>query len=438
MEIVIPYTPHDNQLILHNDNSRFKTIVCGRRFGKTTYAANKLIKESLLNPNNYGYVAPTKDQAKNIIWEILKDTFPEKLILKKNESELSIKNITGGEIKLFSADEPDRFRGLKFKGLILDEFADFKKGREFWDAVLRPTLIDLQGWCDFLGTPKGKLNVFYEMFIKDKNFYDEAYLGIDGEPIMIDDDFKSFRFKTEDNPYIPKEEIEKAKKTSAPQYFRQEYEASFENYTGIIYKELDTSKHIIKRDSLDIKDWWNIYIGIDTGRYTAISFIAIDDKGTAYLFDEIYDFDSIVSDIAKQIKYKLSINNIDISKVSFIIDSASQVKNEYKHNGINCYDAKKDIENQIAIVRNAFSKNILFFCDNCKKHIVEHQGYVWDDSSIKIKPKDENDHSCNSLQYVFSTYSLISSVDLKAKKQYENSLEYIASIPDYDNQAGLY
>jgi hypothetical protein len=425
--ITIPYKPHPLQKLLHDNTSRFKTIVCGRRFGKTTYIANKLIKSALVSPNNYGYIAPTYSQAEDIIWELLKEYIPPLLILKINQQKLRITFKTGGKIRLYGADNPStarRIRGLKFNGLGVDEFADFKNGVEFWETTLRPTLIDTGGWCDFLGTPRGKIGAFYEMFIKDKNYYDENYLNSKGERIIIDNDFKSFIFKTLDNPYIPKEEVEKARLTSSPQYFRQEYEASFENYTGLIYKEFDINRHIIKREDLKLEKWWNIYVGIDTGRFTAISFLAMDDKGVAYLFDEIYDYDGIVANICQMIFHKLLQNGIDKDKVLFFIDSASQVKAEYKFNKITCFDAKKDVENQIALVRNRFSHNNLLFCDNCKMHTIEHQAYMWDDRAQKVKPKDENDHTCNSLQYIFSTYTTYASKDIEKEKKYMTTLEY--------------
>jgi hypothetical protein len=420
MKITIPYKPHEHQLEIHNCNKRFRVLVCGRRWGKTIFAINELIKRAMTNSGDYWYIAPTYRQAKLIAWVKLKYYAVEQIVKKINEADLLITFINGSTIRLLGADNEDSLRGVGLKGVVLDEFADFK--RTTWETVIRPMLSDYQGWAIFLGTPKGKLNPLYEKFIRDIEKSDSHYLTITGDSIEADENYKSFQFKMSDNPYISKEEIEIARKELAPQYFRQECEASFENYTGVIYKEFDTSKHIIKE--FDLKDWYNIYIGIDTGRYTAISFIAIDEKGIAYLIDEIYDFDSIVSDICKEIENKLKKWNIKKDRVLFFIDSASQVKNEYRYNNIAVIDAKKDIENQISLVRNRFATNTLFFVEDCKMHIIEHQGYVWDDKSKKLQPKDENDHSCNSTQYVFSTYSTFKSVDIEAKQKYEQSLEY--------------
>ena len=424
--ITIPYRPHAAQKILHADTHRFKTIVCGRRFGKTVYADNKLIRRAIEDPGPYGYIAPTYGQAKLITWEMLKYyAIPEIRDGEPNETDLLINLKGGGQVRLFGADKPDRIRGAKFKGLVIDEYADMK--RKIFELILRPTLADFKGWCDFLGTPKGKLNHFYEMFVKDESRKDENYRDIYGNRIETDKDFKSFQFKTSDNPYIDRQEIEDARRLLSPAYFRQEWEASFENYTGIIYKEFDSAKHVINIAEIErvsgqrfIKDWWKIFVGIDTGRHTAVTFLAIDDKGKKYVFDEIYDYDGMVQDIATQIKHKLS--NIGRKNAVYIIDSASQVKREYEQHGIPCIDSEKDVENQIEQVRNSFSNDTLFFdSEKAVMHIVEHKGYIWNEKSKKVEPVKENDHTCNSVQYILSTYMAGKAVDKYKVKSFNES-----------------
>ena len=44
-------------------------------------------------------------------------------------------------------------------------------------------------------------------------------------------------FNSTDNPFIPPEEIEAARKTMSTMSFRQEFEASFETFSGGIFKE---------------------------------------------------------------------------------------------------------------------------------------------------------------------------------------------------------
>jgi len=422
MKIIIPYKPHELQKILHEDNHRFRVMVCGRRFGKTIFAVNELIKKAIMKAGNYWYVAPFYGQAKDIAWLMFKKYAVADIVTKFNEAELTIYFKNGSVVKLKGADKPDSLRGVGLNGVILDEFADFRKN--VWDLVLRPTLSDNLGWALFLGTPKGKLNQLYEMFIRDKKYQDTEYRNIEGMPIEPHEDYISYQFKTSDNPYIPQQEVDTARAELSQAYFSQEYEASFENYTGIVYKEFDTSRHII--DSLELEPWWNYYVGIDTGRHSAITFLVKDDNGNEYVFDEIYDFDSTVATICNKISYVLMTHKIKFEKVSFFIDSASQVKREYRENGIPVIDSKKDLENQINQVRNRFSSNKLFFLRHCKMHIVEHQGYVWDEKAKKPTPVKENDHTVSSTQYIFSTYHLAKAVDYERIEKQKQTILYKA------------
>ena len=421
IKVKVRYHPHSGQVLLHDCPKRYRTVSCGRRWGKTVFAVNEILMKASKSQGHFWYIAPTYRQAKRIAWEMFKKYIPAEILSQKpNETELSFDLVNGTDIRLMGADNPESLRGVGLQGVVLDEFADIK--REVWTTIIRPMLSDTKGWAIFLGTPKGKINHLYEHFIKDSEYNDPEYRNKDNAKIEIDSDYKSFKFRTVDNPYMDPVEVEKGRVELAPQYFRQEYEASFESYTGIIYKEFDSSKHVIECPK--VKDWWRVYVGIDTGRHTAVSFIAVDDKGIMYVFDELYDYDGVVKDIAIQIKSKLA--NIGRKDATFIIDSASQVKREYQHNGIACYDSEKDVENQIAQVRNAFSKDSLFFDINkCPMHVVEHKGYIWNEKSRKKRPEPvkENDHTCNSVQYTLSHY-LNNSDDIPAKKEYQKTMAY--------------
>ncbi|HHC19304.1 MAG TPA: hypothetical protein ENK81_02740 [Euryarchaeota archaeon] len=401
--IEIPYKPHEKQMLLHDDSHRFRVVVCGRRFGKTVFAINELIQKAFEKKGHYWYLSPTYKQSKLIAWEMIK-YYAKEIVTKTNESELSLELLNGSQIKLLGSDNYDALRGVGLNGVVFDEFADIKPN--VWQAVVRPMLIDSKGWAIFMGTPKGK-NHFYEMFIRDDLFNDVGYRDQWGEPVEADSDFKAYRFKTSDNPYIPPEEVEAARKSMNEEYFRQEFEASFETYAGIIYKELRDTHVIhdlpkIKHNS-DIK---KIYVGIDTGRHTAISFVYIDINNKAYVFDEIYNYDWIVADISDELKRKLEYWELGISECQFIIDSASQVKREYEGQGIPIIDSQKDVENSINIVRDRLKKNELFFHHSCQRHLFEHYAYVWDDTprkDQKPKPKKENDHTVNCLQYILNS-----------------------------------
>ena len=67
-------TLHDAQMEIFKSPKRFKVASCGRRFGKSYLAAWVLIIKALQsNSKDVFYVAPTFQQAKDILWSILKE-----------------------------------------------------------------------------------------------------------------------------------------------------------------------------------------------------------------------------------------------------------------------------------------------------------------------------------------------------------------------------
>ena len=203
---------HRNQGEVWQDKSRFRVLVAGRRFGKTTLAINELLMSSLKYEGSLNwYVAPTYKQAKQIAWRMLKQTVPPEVIAKTNESELSMNLVNGSTIELKGCDTPDSLRGVGVSFVVVDEFASIPDGESLWAEVLRPMLIDTSGRGLFIGTPKG-LNAFYTM-------YEKGEKEIDG--------FKSFRFTSYDNPYLKKEEIDALKGELHPTAFEQEVMTSF-------------------------------------------------------------------------------------------------------------------------------------------------------------------------------------------------------------------
>ena len=142
-EITIPYKPRDEQQLEHDRLVRFNVLVCHRRWGKTVFAINQLIRDIIScsedNPRG-AYVAPLLKQAKAIAWDYLKyfsRAIPGIII---NESELRIDYPNAGRIRLYGADNPDSLRGLYHDSVVLDEVAQMSP--RLWSEVIRPALSD--------------------------------------------------------------------------------------------------------------------------------------------------------------------------------------------------------------------------------------------------------------------------------------------------------
>jgi predicted phage terminase large subunit-like protein len=209
---------HPAQLEIFNSEARFKVVAAGRRFGKSRLAAWILLIKALQSDSkDVFYIGPTFQQSKDIMWAMLKE-LGDGLIMAAHENTAVLTLINGRKIYLKGSDRPDTLRGVGLAYVVLDEYASMKP--QVWEQIIRPTLADVQGGALFIGTPAGK-NHFYDIYID----------------AMKQDDWDFFSFNSTDNPFILNSEIDAAKSTMSTMSFRQEFEASFETFSGGIFKE---------------------------------------------------------------------------------------------------------------------------------------------------------------------------------------------------------
>jgi len=209
----VGYRPRAAFEAFRERTQRFACIVAHRRAGKTVAAVWALIeaaRASALERPQFAYVAPYQNQAKDVAWAYLKAftcEFGGSLVC---ESELYVELENGARIRLYGADRPDRLRGLYFDGVVLDEFADFAPGA--WSQVIRPTLVDREGWAVFIGTPKGR-NEFWRI-------YEKALADPEG--------WYALRLKASQTGLIPAAELAALKGELSEDEYAREFETSFE------------------------------------------------------------------------------------------------------------------------------------------------------------------------------------------------------------------
>ena len=98
--------------VIEND-SRFRVLVSGRRFGKTFLAINELARFARFPNKKVWYVAPSYRQAKSICWNDLKERLDKhKWIRDINNSDLTITLVNGSTISLRGADNEQSLRGV--------------------------------------------------------------------------------------------------------------------------------------------------------------------------------------------------------------------------------------------------------------------------------------------------------------------------------------
>ena len=216
MDVKIPYKPRPLQKDMHKELKRWNVLVMHRRFGKTVWAVNQLIKTTLTCPlprPRTAFVAPTFAQAKRIAWDYVK--FYAGVIpgVQFNETELRADFPNGGRIMLLSAENPDALRGIYLDECVFDEFG--MQNPRVWGEVVRPALSDRQGSACFLGTPAGH-NHFFDLLETAK-----------GQLAEGSSDWYYKICKASETGIVRPEELEAAQAQMTPEQYEQEYECSF-------------------------------------------------------------------------------------------------------------------------------------------------------------------------------------------------------------------
>lgn len=277
----MPLTP--TQKTISDDESRFKVVVAGRRFGKSYLSLNEMAKYARYPNRNIYYIAPTWRQSKNIIWDDLKERLAKVRWLKKvNESDLTVTLINNTKISLRSAENFDSMRGVSLDFAVLDECAFMKK--EVFTEVVRPALSDRQGSAMFITTPKGR-NWVYDMW----------------QGAKTQADWSAFQFTTLDGGQVLPEEIDAARNDMDDKTFRQEYEATFETYAGIIYYNFDPDNNVkVNHTPPDKREI--LHIGCDFNVSPICATISTYRENKLHVHNEIQIFGSNTYELCEEIR----------------------------------------------------------------------------------------------------------------------------------------
>ncbi len=270
------------QKTVSDHESRFRVVAAGRRFGKSFLSINELAKFSRFPNSKCLYVAPTYRQAKQVIWDELKNRlYAVKWIDKVNESDLNIRLKNGSVIFIRSADNREALRGAKYNFIVLDECADIHE--ETWHQILRPTLSDTQGSALFIGSPKGR-NWFYDLY------------SLSGET-----DWQSWQFTTLEGGNVPLAEIEAAKRDLDERTFEQEYLSQFVSYMGVCYYSF-TEDNVLPAPS-HLSNVTPIHVGMDFNIDPMRAVVCVEDReGNTWCIDEITIYSSNTNEMAQEIK----------------------------------------------------------------------------------------------------------------------------------------
>ena len=199
-----------------------------RRSGKDktdlNYIISQMFTENGGRIGTYFHLFPTYAQGKKIIWDGLDangfrvmDHFPSSLVASKNETELQV-NLTNGSIyQIIGTDKIDSIVGTNPVGCVFSEYA--LQNPRAWDLI-RPILLENDGWASFNYTPRGKNHgqALYEMARINPAWFCSL--------LTVDETFR------EDGRRVITKEMIQAERDEgmAEELIQQEYFCSFEGF----------------------------------------------------------------------------------------------------------------------------------------------------------------------------------------------------------------
>lgn len=431
MQLTIPackYDPHRFQKRAHASGKRFLLLAAGVRGGKTYSGVVEfarrigldLAKGKARPVSGYGgkrrraslhywITAPTRDLLKES-WRYVFETIPHEMIEQRYEAEQMLWLKGNVLIEAKSADNPLHLVSAGLDGLFIDEAARVKA--DAWQGQLRQRLTDHQGWGIFATTPLGRNWVYEDLYKKS---------GADQE-------YEAISWHTADNPAIPAEEIESAKRQLPRRYFEREYLASFDAFLGNIWDEFDEKVHVTSERELLLEYglsaagrpltsiFKRIVGGIDWGWSSPGCILIVGDTGRELIvLEESYAPHRFVSSGRDGVTWvseakRLAAKWGQHTAISFHADPSRPGDIfDLTRNGVHCMGADNDITWGIRKVAEAMhiqsdGKPRLRVMSTCANLIREIKSYVFAEAkgadAFKEEPApDQSDHSADALRY---------------------------------------
>lgn len=380
---------HQAQSTIAKSSKRFRVINAGRRFGKTVLASEEIKGFALAKEARIVYIAPTIQQARDIMWQMLKKELLPITVKSKEAPSLELEVLNkDGKISLIMLrgwEAVETLRGQAFDFIVLDEVASMRNFWVGWNEVLSPTLIDRKGSAMFISTPKG-FNHFYDLYnLRNK-----------------DDSYESYHYTTYDNPNIPVEEIEREKLSKPENTFAQEYMADFRKQEGLVYKEFQRDRHVIDH----VPERFDEYMaGIDFGftNPTAVIHIKRDGDDNYFVTAEWYKTGRTEEQIAEYVK-SCQFNRVYPDPEA---PSAIEVMNSKGIAIVEVVKNKDSIQNGINRVRQLLKMGKLHIHSSCVNLISEFETYSYPekrpDQNEHENPIKEHDHALDALRYALMT-----------------------------------
>jgi len=402
----------DKQLLIANCDTRFRVVLAGRRGGKTFLAMREACRFAS-KPNSVVWMlANSRQQIKSLCWTKLKKKLNSlNWIADTNESELTIRLVNGSQICLKSAEQGDNLRGESISFIVIDEFCDIALD-SIWSQIIRPSLADQQGHALFTGTPKAGNQAardLYDNYLTKKNW-------------------ASFTYTTAEGGFVEQDEIAQAREDLSPKVFRQEYEASWENFAGVVFNEFgDHNVQEVRRPG----ETEHIYIGMDFNITPASAVIGRQTKSGIEIYDEIYIDNSNTTEMIDEIRSRYPRNPITVFPDPAGVQRKTSANGNTDIKLLEMAGFTTRYHRQHPLVRDRINAgNSLFFKrpdattrftidPSCKKTIQCLKNWAYKEETMIPDKNSGWDHGCDALTYMIQfLYPIVKPVEARVPQRF--------------------
>lgn len=371
-------TLHKYQAKAYHSQKRFILITAGTGGGKTHFAPVWLAKEINKYPTeDFLVVSPTYKMLNRVLMPKIESLWKgTRLQGSYAESKGLYRLPTGGNIWCGSADRPETLEGVHVRAVVMDEPSLMK--RYAW-IIIQARIGQRLGRALLTGTPTRGRNWLYH------EFYQLWKRG--------DIDYDCIQFPSIANPYYPKEEYERAKRTLDSRTFKIRYEGLFEKMEGLVYIDFDDSNII----DYEPKNVIETRYGIDWGfnNPAVVDVFQKNKDGIWHQVDEWYENGKLIEkqiDIVREFfnKYGRGYCYCDPSEPAYI--------QTFLNAGIPAIGADNSIRPGISEVQTLTKTKRLLVHRRCKNTIEEYESYVYPENDKDV-PVKEYDHSMDATRY---------------------------------------
>lgn len=219
--------PHSmgQQLLIESDLN--DVVFAGRRYGKTHLGTQRILRCCFQKPGLYWWVGLSwRAASMQHAWRELRthhEGIFKKLRLDHREwrsmidKELRFPN--GAVVQMRTAENPESLAGAAVDGIVFDEFSMAREA--VWGEQLAPTLLTTNGWCLFIGVPKGN------------NWATKLWRWAKTQP-----GWNQGHFTTLDNPYISQTVYDDIAASMPLLMQQQELEAAIISGRGQVFRNV--------------------------------------------------------------------------------------------------------------------------------------------------------------------------------------------------------